>query len=77
MRLLVHKWDEVAFVILAVEAIAWLVAEIFLARFLGYPIVIVTLVIFFIHTLAVFKELGDEGEPVPEVQEPQLVEVDT
>ena len=60
MNIFARKWDEIALIILAVQAFAWLVAEIFLARFLGYPIVIVMLVAFFLHALVGFREIEED-----------------
>lgn len=66
MSIFVKKWDEIAFLILAFEAVAWLIAEIFLLRMIGYPVVILTLVLFFVHTLAGFKEASEAETQVPD-----------
>lgn len=53
------KWDELAYVILAIEATAWLVAEIGGLKTIGYGIVILSLVVFFWHLMR-FKKVQEE-----------------
>lgn len=74
MKWLKNHWDEVAFLILAVEAVAWLLSEILLVRLVGYPVVIITMLLFFVHTLAVFEDRSAgsvEASPTHEPTEQQ------
>jgi hypothetical protein len=70
MKWLKDRWDEIAFLILALEAIAWLLSEIFLVRLVGYPVVIITMVLFFVHTLAVFEDRSAGSVTASPTQEP-------
>ena len=61
MNFLRRKWDEIALLILAFEAVAWLISEIFLLRLVGYPVVILAMVAFFVHTLAIFRDDSNDS----------------
>ncbi len=60
MNVFTKNWHAFAYLILGIQAVAWLVAEIFLLRIIGYTIVVLMLVLYFVHALVAFRD--DEEE---------------
>ena len=62
MNVFARNWHAFAYLILAIQAVAWLIAEIFLLRWFGYPIVVLMLILYFVHALAGYQDDEPEAE---------------
>ena len=71
MNVFTRNWHGFAYLILGIQAIAWLVAEIFLWRLIGYSIVVLMLILYFVHALIAFQDDEEEESSAAEVERRQ------